>query len=142
MLRLVIPVDGSDASLRAIDAALRFTKEAGVEVLLVHVREAFSTYHGELSPREYERIGEHERDKQAQVLERALGYARHLGLEQVTALAESGLPEDEIPRVATERAADMVVMATRGLGAVGALLLGSVTQRVVRNATVPVLLVK
>jgi nucleotide-binding universal stress UspA family protein len=77
-----------------------------------------------------------------QVLERALGYARHLGLEQVTALAESGLPEDEIPRVATERAADMVVMATRGLGAVGALLLGSVTQRVVHNATVPVLLVK
>jgi nucleotide-binding universal stress UspA family protein len=62
--------------------------------------------------------------------------------EQVTALAESGLPEDEIPRVATERAADMVVMATRGLGAVGALLLGSVTQRVVHNATVPVLLVK
>jgi nucleotide-binding universal stress UspA family protein len=44
--------------------------------------------------------------------------------------------------VATERAADMVVMATRGLGAVGALLLGSVTQRVVHNATVPVLLVK
>jgi len=34
------------------------------------------------------------------------------------------------------------VMATRGLGAVGALLMGSVAQQVVHRATVPVLLVK
>jgi nucleotide-binding universal stress UspA family protein len=134
MLRLVIAVDGSDA-------ALRLPTQTEVEVLPVHVREAFSTRRGELSPREYKRIGGIERHTQSQALERALGHARRVGFVHVAALAESGSPEDEIPRVATERAADMIVMATRGLDAVGALLLGPVTQRVVHNATVPVLLV-
>jgi nucleotide-binding universal stress UspA family protein len=69
-------------------------------------------------------------------------HARRIGLERVTALAEAGTPGIDLPRVATEQAADMIVMGTRGLGAVGALLLGSVTQRVVHNATLPVLLVK
>lgn len=68
--------------------------------------------------------------------------AGHIGLERVTPLPEAGTPDVDIPRVATEHAADMIVMGTRGLGAVGALLLGSNTQRMVHNATVPVLLVK
>jgi nucleotide-binding universal stress UspA family protein len=61
MLRLVIPVDGSEASLRAIDTALRLAKETAVEAVLVHVREGVATYHGDLMPREYERIGEQAR---------------------------------------------------------------------------------
>lgn len=142
MLRLVIPVDGSEASLRAIDTALRLAKETAVEAVLVHVREGVATYHGDLMPREYERIGEQVRSAQSRILEDALAHARRIGLERVTALAEAGTPDIDIPRVATEQAADMIVMGTRGLGAVGALLLGSVTQRVVHNATVPVLLVK
>lgn len=142
MLKLVIPVDGSEASLRAIDTALRLAKETAVETVLVHIREGAATYHGDLTPREYERIGEQVRSEQSRILDDALAHASRIGLEQVTALSESGTPDIDVPRVAAERGADMIVMGTRGLGAVGALLLGSVTQRVVHNATVPVLLVK
>ncbi|MFM1991705.1 MAG: hypothetical protein RJA99_4662 [Pseudomonadota bacterium] len=142
MLKLLIPVDGSDASLRAIEAAARLARESTVEATLIHVREGLGTYHGDRSPREYERIAEHERDRQAKVLDEAVAKARGAGLQDVVAQAEAGTPDIDIPRVATQRGVDMIVMATRGLGAVGALLMGSTAQKVVHHSTVPVLLVK
>lgn len=142
MLKLLIAVDGSDASLRAIDAAARLARESSVEATLIHVREGLGVYHGDRSPRDYERIAEHHRDRQVQILEAAVARAREAGLTSVVAQAETGTPESDIPRVAEQRGVDMIVMATRGLGAVGALLMGSVAQKVVHHAHVPVLLVK
>ena len=45
-------------------------------------------------------------------------------------------------RLAAERGVDCIVMGTRGMNALGGLLLGSVAQRVVHLASVPVMLVK
>jgi nucleotide-binding universal stress UspA family protein len=53
-----------------------------------------------------------------------------------------GLPAQEIVRAATEVHADLIVMGTRGMSSLGGLLLGSVAQRVVHLAAVPVLLAK
>jgi len=142
MLKLLIPVDGSEASHRAVDAAVRLAAETTVEVVLVHVRDGAAAYRGERSPYEYEQIHARERELQARVLEQALAQARQAGLAAVTTLGEAGSAGVDIPRLATEQSADMIVMATRGLGAVGALVMGSVAQQVVHRATVPVLLVK
>lgn len=76
------------------------------------------------------------------MLANALTHARLVGLERAIGQAETGTPEVDVPRVATEREADLIVMGTRGLSSLGGLLLGSVAQRVVHHATVPVLLVK
>lgn len=141
MLRLVIAVDGSQPSLRAIDTAARLAKDAAVEAVLLNVRPA-PAYHGDLTPREYERIGIEERERQERVLAEALAHARLAGLEAAITQAETGTPDIDVPRVATDRAADFIVMGTRGFGSLGGLLLGSVAQRVVHHATVPVLLVK
>jgi len=141
MLRLLIAVDGSEHARNAIDTAARLGREGEVEAVLLHVREEHA-YHGDLMPREYERIDEQARQHQAQILEAALGHAQRAGLSRLETLGEAGTPEVDIPRVAAERRADMIVMGTRGLGAVSALLLGSTAQRVVHNANVPVLLVK
>lgn len=141
MLRLVIAVDGSEPSLHAIEAAARLAKHTEVEAVLLNVRPA-AGYHGDLSPREYERIGVEERERQTRVLDGALAHARQVGLERAIGQAEAGTPDIDIPRVATDRAADVIVMGTRGHGPLGGLLLGSVAQRVVHQSAVPVLLVK
>ncbi|MCX7228922.1 MAG: universal stress protein [Burkholderiales bacterium] len=141
MLRLLIAVDGSEHARNAIDTAARLGREGEVEAVLLHVREEHA-YHGDLMPREYERIDEQARQHQAQILEAALGHAQRAGLLRLETQGEAGTPEVDIPRVAGERRADMIVMGTRGLGAVSALLLGSTAQRVVHNTNVPVLLVK
>lgn len=53
-----------------------------------------------------------------------------------------GEPREEIPRVAEEWGADLVVLGARGLGAVKGWLLGSVSTAVVHHAPCPVLIVK
>ena len=141
MLRLVIAVDGSEPSLRAIDAAARLAKETPVEAVLLNVRPG-AAYHGDISPRDYERIGTQERGHQEKVLDAALKHAQLAGLARAIVQAETGTPEVDVPRVASEREADFIVMGTRGLSSLGGLLLGSVAQRVVHHAHVPVLLVK
>lgn len=53
-----------------------------------------------------------------------------------------GAPSKSILQVAETRGCDLIVMGTRGLGMVEGLLLGSQTQRVISNASCPVLIVK
>lgn len=141
MLKLLIPVDGSDASRRAIDAAVRLARETEVDAVLLHVRDGPS-YHGELTPSEYERIAAAQRRRQEAVLEAALAGARQAGLASVRTQAEMGTPASDIARIAGELGVDMIVMGTRGMTSLGGLVVGSVAQRVVHLATVPVVLVK
>jgi nucleotide-binding universal stress UspA family protein len=110
MLKLLIAVDGSDHSRRAIEAAARLAKETtALEAVLLNVCEG-QDYFGELPPFDHESIVRALRERQQELLEAALAHARLSGLESLRTL--------------------------------GGLLLGSVAQRVVHLATMPVLLVK
>jgi nucleotide-binding universal stress UspA family protein len=53
-----------------------------------------------------------------------------------------GVIANEIVRVAKDLQVDQIAMGTRGMGAVGSLLLGPVAQRVIHQSEVPILLVK
>ena len=142
MLKLLIAVDGSDCARRAIDAAARLAKDAQVDAVLLHVREGAATYRGDIAPRDYERALAEAAERQKVLLDEALAHARLAGLSGAIAQGEAGSPEVDIPNVARMRGVDLIVMGTRGLGSLGGLLLGSVAQRVVHHADVPVMLVK
>jgi len=142
MLKMLIAVDGSTHSQRAIEAAIRLQAQTkGLEALLLNVRE-WPLLQGDLPPVRYEEIERDQIRHQSELLESTLAAARRGGLELVSTLAEVGEPATEIARVAQEKGVDQIVMGTHGRGAVGSLLMGSVAQRVVHLAKVPVVLVK
>jgi len=71
----------------------------------------------------------------------ALVKRRQLDPSTVRTHVLTGRPDAEIVRFAQERGADLIVMGTRGYGGVKRLLLGSVADHVLRQATCPVLVV-
>lgn len=142
MLKLLVAVDGSSHSDNAIGAAAGVARSLkATRVWLLHVREGVF-YYGALPPLDFEAQERTQREAQAQLLEAAVARARDAGIEDVQPITAVGPAAAEIVRVATEVGADQIVMGTRGMGALGGLLLGSVAQRVVHLSTVPVLLVK
>ena len=142
MLKLLIPVDGSVHARHAIEAAARLQREgAAVQTVLVHVREP-AVYYGELMPMNLEALEQAQRDHQAHTLGDAAVHAAACGLEGVRQEAALGPIAQEIVRVANEHGADQIVMGTHGRGSLGGLFMGSVAQRVVQLASMPVLLVK
>lgn len=142
MLKMLVAVDGSAHARRAIDAVARLAPqlEGGVRVVLLNVGEAMM-YLGDLPPFDISSYQQAQRQHQEGVLEDAAAHARAGGLKDVTTQSGVGEPAGEILRVAGEREVDQIVMGTHGRGALGSLFLGSVAQRVVHGAKVPVLLV-
>ena len=142
MLKLLIAVDGSAHAQRAIEAAARLQPQTvGLDVVLVHVRDV-PIYSDQYPPLDAQ-AGEFAlQQQQSALLETAVASAREAGLTQVRTQAEVGLAAQEIARAATDLGVDMILIGTHGRSALGGLLLGSVAQRVVHLAAVPVLLVK
>lgn len=142
MLKFLIAVDGSVHSNHAIEAVAKLARSsAQLEVVLLNVRSELSFY-GELTPVALQEIDAAVRAEQARVLKDAVSLARAEGLTVISTRDPVGLAAPEISRAANDVNADQIVLGTRGLGAMGGLFMGSVAQRVVHLATVPVLLVK
>lgn len=142
MFKMLIAVDGSEHAKRAIEVAARLAQTCGkAEAVLVNVSES-PRYYGELPPLDHDSILARLRAQQDALLDAALTQAHASGLESVTTESAIGSAAKEIVRIAQERGVDQIVMGTRGMNALGGLLLGSVAQRVVHLAGVPVLLVK
>jgi nucleotide-binding universal stress UspA family protein len=126
-MKVLVPVDGSDCSFRALEFATEFVRRYEGEIHIVHVTD----HHGE----ETERI-----------LDRAEAALADAGLvddpEVVTDLRMSeprysNRVGKEILRLVEERDYDHVVMGHHGAGRVGRLILGSAAETVLRATTVP-----
>ena len=140
-MKVLVPVDDSDAARRAVEHVVRLAPAGSIELILLHVR-TDPEYHGELAPKDYQALEGAKREAQQKVLARALEHARRSGLTQVSIEGAQGLAADEIARMAQDKGVDQIVMGTHGRGAVGRLFLGSVAQRVIHLATMPVTVVK
>ncbi len=140
MKRILVPVDGSEASLRALRFAAQRARESQGEVHLLHVEppmvsEELRAY---ATRPELEKVREEARGHVLQAATDALAAEK----VRSTGHLQRGEPAHTIARFAAAHAIDEVVMGTRGLGALGSVFLGSVAQRVVHLVEVPVTLVK
>ena len=139
MLRVLIPVDGSDNSLRAVKFVIRkapLYKEP-LEIHLLNVQHSFpGTIQGVR-----EQAERHHLDEGMKALADARKALDAGGLKYVyhVSVGEAG---EVIAHFVKDKKIEQVVMGTRGAGSIANMLLGSVANKVLHLADVPVLLVK
>lgn len=135
--RILVPTDGSEGMAGIVDHALELAAvhDASIHGLYVVDTGSFATLPVETT---WNGLTEMLREEGEQALD---SFAERVGDVPVeTAIAE-GNPSDEIVAYAAEHDCDTIVMGTHGRGGIDRLLLGSVAERVVRAATVPVVIV-
>jgi nucleotide-binding universal stress UspA family protein len=139
--RILIPTDGSEASQRAILAAVDFARETGAEVVgltatpEVHVLSADSEMI-EDTPEQYAANSE---ARARRILADVESAARGAGVPCRTEHAVDDDPWSAIIATAAQRGCDLIAMASHGRRGLKGLLLGSETQKVLVHSTIPVL---
>jgi len=143
--RILVPVDGSDTSNKALVAALQMARESGGRVRLIHVVEQLAYLTG------YEQYGGYSgelvsamREAGAKVLDDAMAIARSAGIEADSALYDK-LGErlaEVVAEAAREWDADLVVVGTHGRRGFGRMLLGSGAEQILRLSPLPVLVIR
>ena len=137
--RILLPTDGSEGTDRAVEEAIGLATETGAELHVLFVVDAESVpYAPEMTDERLEaqlrRIGE-------EAIESIRERAETEGLT-VRGAIENGTPHREVLSYVDREDVDLVVMGTHGRSGLDKYLLGSVTERVVRSADVPVLTVR
>jgi len=142
MRKILVAVDGSENALRALDVAAaqaRLTPDGELHVLTV--RHPASFYGALDFYMTEEQMREIATRQVTAVLEAAAERAARSGVRFEIEQLE-GEPAAAIADRAVELGCEAIVMGSHGRGQLGAFVLGSVAQRVVHHATVPVTLVK
>jgi len=123
-MRVLVPTDGSDNALQAVNYALALAKEnPKTQVIILSVIPPFAETRAGIA------------------LEKARNAFINAGLTVQTELLE-GEPADTIIKYAQEQKMDNIIIGQRGLGALKSMVLGSVSQKVLHNANIPVTIIK
>ncbi len=149
---ILVPLDGSELSERALPIAQNLAQSSGATVHLIHM---VSREHelvpgrgdGSVQAAEYEmdlarRLTESRLNQGKTYLEQKGSQLRDAGIKIEAEFAvKSGEPAQNIIAYVKEHSINLVVMSSHGHGGLRRLLLGSVTDRVIHSCEVPVLIV-
>jgi nucleotide-binding universal stress UspA family protein len=138
--RILVPVDFSDASERALSAALGLASDLGAEIKVVHIHQVQTQYMIEGGLYAPELDEEELMEKREKELDNFI--ETHKGDMNIAREVRAGIPETEILEIAKEFQADLIVMGTHGRTGLSHLLMGSVTENVLRHTNVPILSVR
>jgi universal stress protein A len=135
---ILVPVDFSGHSEKAIETAVEFAKAFSAEVHLLH---AYSLPVGVVGPYDYQIpanvLGEM-RESAARRVDEEVKKVQNQGVEASGMITE-GVPTQAIVDAAEQIGANLIVMGTRGLTGLKHVVLGSVAERTIRHAPCPVL---
>jgi universal stress protein A len=139
--KILVPVDFSDHSQRALDEAIGFAKAFGAQLHLLHCYQIHPTAvapYGIVVPEAFEQ------DIRMAALQRLAEWREKASAQgvQVQEHVTAHFPAEEIAGMADQLGIDLIVMGTRGLTGIKHVLLGSVAERTIRLARCPVLTVK
>lgn len=139
--RILVPIDGSETSTKALVAALQMARDSGGQVRLIHSVDELAYVSG------FEYSGnlvEIARDYATKLLDDGLAVARSAGVEADTKLID--FPGQRLGETVMDEArewnADLIVVGTHGRRGIGRFLLGSGAEQILRMSPVPVLVIR
>lgn len=135
--KILAAVDGSDDSLRALDAAAELARTQGARLVVTSVAYLPEAYKVDLS----EELQMAIRDSAAAILDDAKRHIAGSGVAAAFQLAVDERPDDAIVRISREGRFDLVVLGRRGTHAGTVKQVGGVSQAVLAGAGCSVLLV-
>jgi nucleotide-binding universal stress UspA family protein len=140
--RILVPIDFSPLSKKALQYALRFAEEFGAEVILLHViePEVPLAFEGFMIAPSISPNGN--RTKCANRLKVLASSIAVRATKYVQSTVRTGLPAYEIVEAAKESDVDLIVIATHGYTGWKHFAIGSTAERVVRAAPCTVLVVR
>jgi nucleotide-binding universal stress UspA family protein len=137
--RILLPLDGSPMAEQALPHAIAQAEQLGAMLILLRVLEPLPHVRG-MSAADIDSIKQQTREWAQEYLDQLIADVRNRGISASAAIVEGG-PNATILQFAEKNRVDLIVICSRGRSGLSRWLMGSVADRVVRGATVPVLLV-
>ncbi|TKV69216.1 universal stress protein [Marinobacter panjinensis] len=143
--KILVAVDGSKSSFKAMDKAIELQKLMDAEIYLICVYKHHSLFEASMSIERPERmdipdkaLSEYAKD----IVNHAKEKAKEKGAVKVRGFVKAGRPSSVIVKFAQEKDVDLIVLGSRGTHSdKDGMLLGSVSHRVASKAKCPVLVV-
>jgi nucleotide-binding universal stress UspA family protein len=135
--RILVPMDGSKTSFRALDSAIQVARACHATILGVH---SIPFLPAEFMPAVVP-YKIYQKKEAGKFLENAKQLAAKKGILFSYAITY-GSPVEQILGIAKKKKVDLIVIGARGKGRVAELFLGSVSNAVLHKSSIPVLVVK
>ncbi|HEY2185932.1 MAG TPA: universal stress protein [Xanthobacteraceae bacterium] len=141
---ILIPTDGSDLAHKAVAHGLALAKAVGAKVTVLTVEGSFNVYdvpasRVNLMTAAFDEYAKHAREHASSILDRIADEAKAAGVQCETMQVVQDHPYQAIVDTAKQKGCDLIVMASHGRSGIAAVLLGSVTSRVLTHTNIPVL---
>jgi universal stress protein A len=141
LTKILVPIDFSDCSKKALQYAVPFAKEFGATIALLHVVQINSPAGPEFGAIDFPLIqADLRKDAEKQLAELAATDVQEQAA--VETLVRSGQEVMEIVDAAKELESDLIIISTHGRTGLKHVFMGSVAENVVRLAPCPVLVVR
>lgn len=138
---ILLPTDGSAAAARAAESGIALARALGARATAMVAIDSFQTFG--LAPDQFglseAQYTARARAHAQQVLDGIAAQAKEAGVACDTVMREAAQTHLAIIEAATSAGCDLIVMGSQGRRGLAALVLGSVAQKVLTHATIPVL---
>ncbi len=142
--KILIPVDGSETSWRAMDEAKKLATSFSGEVVVINVIQPYNNAALLAVPLDQATINQGNSEL-AKIGDKVLATAKERMADfkgAVDYALEVGHPSERIIAVAKDKACDSIVIGSRGLSGIAEFFLGSVSSKVAQYSELPVLIIK
>lgn len=140
---ILVPTDGSALSRETVKRAISFAREAGARITAFYAKPSFpECFFGEgalVDPGSPEKFAQMAEEEAQHILDEVDLACREAGVPCSRCTLESDIPYEAIIDMANQCECDLIFMSSHGRRGIGALLLGSETQKVLTHSKIPVL---